>query len=166
MFRIRLTSFVPAVFLAAVLTGCCCSHGNPPECTSSCSSEKPESRTSFELVRENRAACSIVLPAGAPKAVAEAVENFNETLKTITGTALPTVKESPEGNRIVLEIHPVKSLKTADNFLVDFPDGRTMRIGGTDVSIQWAFNHIIREFAHAEWLMPENCGLSYAPMKD
>ena len=166
MFRIRLTSFVPAVFLAAVLTGCCCSHGNPPECTSSCSSEKPESRTSFELVRENRAACSIVLPDGAPKAVAEAVENFNETLKTITGTALPTVKESPEGNRIVLEIHPVKSLKTADNFLVDFPDGRTMRIGGTDVSIQWAFNHIIREFAHAEWLMPENCGLSYAPMKD
>ena len=146
-----------SVFLASVLAGCC----SAPVCE-----EAGESAKEFSLVRENQAVCTIVLPEDAPKAVMEAVENFNEALKTITGTSLPTVKESPEGNRIVLDVQPVTSLKTADNFFIDFPDKRTMRIRGTDVSIQWAFNHIIREFAGAEWLMPENCGLSYTPMKD
>ena len=165
MLRIRLISLVPAVILSALLAGCCCPHENTPECAP-VSEEKPEGRNVFELVRENRAACSIVLPDEAPKAVAEAVENFNETLKTITGTALPTVKESPSGSRILLDVRPVKSLKTADNFVIDFPDGRTMRIEGTEVSIQWAFNHILREFAGAEWLMPEDCGLSYTPLNE
>ena len=157
MFRIRLISLVPAVFLSVVLAGCC----SDPIC-----GDAEESVKDFSLVRENQAVCTVVLPDGAPKKVAEAVENFNDTLKTITGTSLPTVKESPSGSRIVLDIHPVKSLRTADNFVIDFPDERTMRIEGTEFSIQWAFNHIIREFANAEWLMPEECGLSYTPMNE
>ena len=124
------------------------------------------SGSDFALVRNNQPQCFILLPADASKNIVTAVGHFNETLKTITGTQLPTVHKEAHGNRIVLDVKPVKSLKTADNFTIVFPDRRTMKIEGTEYSIQWAFNHIIREFAKAEWLMPESCGLSYTPMKD
>ena len=120
----------------------------------------------FTLVRGNRAQSAIVLPADAPKAVGAAVGHFNQTLKKITGTALPVVRQAASGNRIVFKLRKIDSLKTADNFTITFPDSRTMQIEGTEVSVQWAFNHIIREFAKAEWVLPENCGLSYTPMKD
>ena len=41
-----------------------------------------------------------------------------------------------------------------------------MQIEWTEVSVQWVFNHIIREFAKAEWILPESCGLSFTPQKD
>ncbi len=120
----------------------------------------------FALIQENRAKCTIVLPANASPAVVKAAANFNRTLKTITGTSLPTVKKETAGNRIVFSLRKIESLLTADNFTIVFPDSRTMKIEGTDTSVQWAFNHIIREFAKAEWILPEECGLSYTPLKD
>ncbi len=120
----------------------------------------------FELVRGNRAKSTIVLPADAPKNVTEAVGRFNQTLKTIMETALPVVQKETSGNRIVLAVRKTDSLMTADNYAITFPDSRTMKIEGTEYSVQWAFNHIIREFAKAEWVLPESCGLSYTPMKD
>ena len=120
----------------------------------------------FALVRDNRPESAVVLSADAPPAVAEAVDNFNRTLKTITGTALPVVRHDPAGSRIVLAVRKADSLMTADHFSITFPDSRTMKIEGTEYSVQWAFNHLIREFAKAEWVMPESCGLSYTPMKD
>ena len=128
--------------------------------------EKPEIERSFALVQENQAVCSIVLPDDAPKAVSAAVSSFNETLKSITGAALPVSKADVPGSRIVLEVRPVTSLKTADNFAITFPDERTMKIEGTEISVQWAFNHLIRAFTGAEWILPENCGLSYTPMTE
>ena len=124
------------------------------------------SAADFTLVRGNRAQSAIVLPADAPKAVGTAVEHFNQTLKTITGTALPVVKSAASGNRIVFKLRKTDSLMTADHYAITFPDSRTMKIEGTEYSVQWAFNHIIREFAKAEWVLPESCGLSYTPMKD
>ena len=145
------------LFLASLLAGCC----SAPVCE-----EAGENAKEFALVRENQAVCTVLHPEDAPKAVVSAVENFNETLEIITKTKLPVSKTDVPGNRIVLDVQPVTSLKTADNFEITFPDDRTMRIEGTDVSIQWAFNHIIREFAKAEWIMPENCGLSYTPLQN
>ena len=120
----------------------------------------------FTLVKGNQAKCSLVLPADAPSAVVRAALNFNSTLKTITGTTLPVVRKDTDGNRIVLSLKEPESLLTADNFAIRFPDERTLEIEGTNASVQWAFNHIIREFAGAEWVLPENCGLSYTPMKE
>ena len=165
MFRIHLISLVPAVILSVLPAGCCGPHKNARECAPVCE-EKQESRNVFELVRENRAVCSVVLPDEAPKTVAGAVEKFNKTLKNITGTTLPTAKEDVPGNRIVFSLRETDSLLTADNYTIRFPDPRTMEIEGTEDSIQWAFNHIIREFAKAEWILPEECGLSYTALKD
>ena len=120
----------------------------------------------FELVRGNQAQSTIVLLADAPKKVAEAVGHFNRTLKTITGTSLPVAQKETAGNRIVLAIRKMDSLMTADHYAITFPDSRTMKIEGTEYSVQWAFNHIIRKYAKAEWVLPESCGLSYTPMKD
>ena len=145
------------LFLASLLAGCC----SAPVCE-----EAGENAKEFALVRENQAVCTVLHPEDAPKAVVSAVENFNETLEIITKTKLPVSKTDVPGNRIVLDVQPVTALKTADNFEITFPDDRTMRIGGTYDSVQWAFNHIIREFAKAEWILPETCGLSYTPMKD
>ena len=165
MFQTKMKSLVPAVILSAVLAGCCCPHGGAPECAPSCK-ENSKSRSSFELVRENRAACSVVLPANASLEILKAVANFNLSLKKITGAELPAVKEEAAGNRIVLVLRRQDSLWTADNFTIRFPDERTLEIEGTEASVQWAFNHILREFAGAEWILPEECGLSYTPMKD
>ena len=124
------------------------------------------SAADFALVRGNQAQSAIVLPAGSPKAVGTAIGHFNQTLKTITGATLPVVKQAASGNRVIFKLRKIDSLKTADNFTITFPDNRTMQIEGTEVSVQWAFNHIIREFAKAEWVLPESCGLSYTPLKD
>ena len=147
-----------SVFLASVMAGCCSAPA--------CSEPREKEIKSFALVRSNQAECTVILPDGVPGEAAEAVEKFNDTLKTITGAMLPVSREDVSGNRILLNIRKADSLRTADNFTIDFPDGRTMRIEGTEYSVQWAFNHIIREFAHAEWILPESCGLSYTPMKD
>ena len=121
----------------------------------------------FPLIRDRKAACSIVLPgtADAP-AVAGAARRFNETLKIITGAVIPITKEDVPGNRITFVLKKPDSLLTIDNFAITFPDAQTMQIEGTAASVQWAFNHIIREFAKAEWILPESCGLSYTPMTD
>ena len=120
----------------------------------------------FTLVEGNQAKSVILLPGKSPDAVAAAVGNFNRTLETVTGTQLPVVQNDTPGNRIVLTVRKVDSLETADNFIISFPDRRTMCIEGTEVSVQWAFNHLIREYAGAEWILPVRCGLSYTPMKD
>lgn len=120
----------------------------------------------FTIVKENQAKSTIVLPDNAPKTVIASIGNFNRTLKTITGTSLPVVRKETAGNRIVFKLRKTDSLKTADNFTITFPDSRTMCIEGTEFSVQWALNHIIRKFAKAEWVLPESCGLSYTPMKD
>ena len=126
----------------------------------------PITGNDFVLVRDHKAECSIVLPKASRDKAADAARRFNQTLKTITGTSLPVVKQAASGNRIVFKLRKTDSLKTTDNFTITFPDSRTMQIEGTEVSVQWAFNHIIREFAKADWVLPESCGLSYTPMKD
>ncbi|MBO4491302.1 MAG: DUF4838 domain-containing protein [Lentisphaeria bacterium] len=120
----------------------------------------------FTLVRNNQPKASIVCGEDSSAPVKTAVANFNDTLNTITGTRLPVVPDGAEGNRIKLVVRKPESLHTADNFTIRFPDERTMEIEGTEHSVQWAFNHIIREFAKAEWVLPEECGLSYTPLKD
>ena len=120
----------------------------------------------FALVRNNQPKASIVCGDDLAAPVKTAVTNFNNTLNTITGTRLPVVPDRAEGNRITFVVRKQESLHTADNFTIRFPDERTMEIEGTEHSVQWAFNHIIREYAKAEWVLPEECGLSYTPLKD
>ena len=120
----------------------------------------------FFVVRGNQADCSILLPEKSPNPIISAVHRFNQTLKTITGAQLPVITEDAPGRRITFLIRKLDSLKTADNFAITFPDERTMRIEGTEYSVEWALNHIIRVFAGAEWLFPESCGLSYTPLND
>ena len=120
----------------------------------------------FVLVRDKRPQCTIIMPEKPPKTVSLAVLRFNRALKTITGTALPVVKRDVPGNRITLAVRKPDSLLTLDDYTISFPDARTLRIEGSTASVQWAFNHIIREFAKAEWILIESCGLSYIPMKD
>ena len=120
----------------------------------------------FTLVQNNQPKASIVCGESLSAPVKTAVTNFNDTLKTITGTALQVVPDGADGNRITLVVRKPESLHTADDFTIRFPDERTMEIEGTENSVQWAFNHIIREFAGAEWILPEECGLSYTPLKN
>ena len=94
----------------------------PAEEAASQCREEPAVERVFTLVQENRASCSLILPADASPAMVKAVSNFGKTLKTITGADLPVVRDEVSGNRIVLEIRPVKSLKTADDFVITFPD--------------------------------------------
>ena len=126
----------------------------------------PVRAADFVLVQNNQPKAAIVCGEDQSAPVKTAVENFNDALNTITGTRLPIIPDGAEGNRITLIVRKPDSLLTADNFTIRFPDERTMEIEGTEVSIQWAFNHIIREFAGAEWILPEECGLSYTPLKD
>lgn len=120
----------------------------------------------FELVKDRQAKCSIVLPEKSKNLVSGAAWRFNQALKTITGTTLPVVKNDVPGNRIMFSIREPDSLMTIDNYTITFPDSRTMLVECTGASALWAFNHIIREFAKADWILPETCGLSYTPMKN
>ena len=120
----------------------------------------------FTLVQNNQPKASIVCGERLSAPVKTAVTNFNDMLKTITGTALQVVPDGADGNRITFVVRKPESLHTADDFTIRFPDERTMEIEGTENSVQWAFNHIIREFAGAEWILPEECGLSYTPLKN
>ena len=120
----------------------------------------------FALVKNHQPECSILLPEKENGKIAAAAAHFNEDLKTITGAALPIVRDDPQGNRITFVIRKPDSLWTMDNYTLTFPDPRTLQIEGTENSVQWAFNHILREYAKAEWILPENCGLSYTPMED
>ena len=119
----------------------------------------------FHLVENQHPAASIVLMEKASDSIKKSIENFNLTLKTITGTDLPVVRET-SGNQILFSVKKINSLNTADHFTISFPDSRTMLIECTEISIQWAFNHLIREYAKAEWILPESCGLSYTPMQN
>ena len=122
----------------------------------------------FALVQNRQPKCSIVLPekeTGSGTLGTE-VWYFNQTLKTITGATLPVVRKDPAGNRITFVIRKPDSLLTVDNYTLSFPDSRTLQIEATKDSVKWAFNHIIREFAKAEWILPETCGLSYTPLND
>ena len=121
----------------------------------------------FPLVKDHEAQSCFLLDRDAPKEIPEAIGHFNQALKTITGTALPTMRDKDvPGNRIIFAIRKAESLMTGDNFAITFPDARTLRIECDASAVQWALSHIIRKFANAEWILQEECGLSYTPMAD
>ncbi len=118
----------------------------------------------FELIADGRPTASVVIPQNAPSQLKTAVSNFNTALKKVCGSALPVVMEKSNGRNIRFSIRKNNSLLTTDHFEIAFPDQNTLLISGTLESAQWAMNHILRHYAGVEWILPEECGMSYTPM--
>ena len=119
----------------------------------------------FVLIRDGKPQCVIQPAPKSPREVYVAVSRFNQMLKTITGSTLPVHGRKTTLNRITFRLKPAKKQTELDHFTITFPDPKTMEIQATKISVQWAFNHLLRKYANAEWVMIESCGLSYTPMK-
>ena len=119
----------------------------------------------FVLIRDGKPQCVIQPEPKCPREVYVAVSRFNQMLKTITGSTLPVHGRKTTLNRITFRLKPAKKQTELDHFTITFPDPKTMEIQATKISVQWAFNHLLRKYANAEWVMIESCGLSYTPMK-
>ena len=120
----------------------------------------------FALVLKGKSVCSFEIARNSPKELYRAVNHFNSALQKITGCRLKYSSKVTGGGKIVFALQKMKDLRRADQYEISFPDKNTLLIRGTLYSVQWALNDLIRTAAGAEWILPENCGLSYKPMKD
>lgn len=121
----------------------------------------PPAEDVFRIFREGRPNAAIELP-GAE--YAERINQFNQILRRVCGNALPVCSPGqtpPRQQRIVFQIIRNSPPLEDDRFMLDFPDRATLRITCTDVSLQWALNMLLEEYAGVRWLFPERCGLSY-----
>lgn len=93
------------------------------------------------------------------------IKAFNRYLELVYGKPLPLVvsgNASADRQKIIFKITRTSVLEDNDKFKIEFPDPRTMRITCTNVSLQWALNYLLEEYAGIRWLFPEECGLSHS----
>ncbi|MBO5725251.1 MAG: DUF4838 domain-containing protein, partial [Lentisphaeria bacterium] len=120
----------------------------------------------FALVLNGKGVCRFEIRKNSPADLYRAVNRFNGALKKITGVGLSYSSHIPKGRKITFSVQKLTDLRSADHYEITFPDKDTMLVKGTLASIQWALNDLIRSTTHAEWILPENCGLSYTEMKE
>ena len=118
------------------------------------------SAADFTLIRQGRPAAVIVKPADS-KAADNAVADFNDGVKRCSGNPLPVSAGADAGkNRIVIELVKLP-LPESDRFTIAFPDARTMKITATELSLRWAFNHILEEHFGCRFLFQVSRDLPY-----
>ena len=99
----------------------------------------------FNLVEDGQARTTLVVPGDASSALRANIETFNQELAKSAGTALPVAKDAPaEGNRIEFALEKRPFIERA-KYEITFPDDKTMRITGGEVSIRWALNHLLEK---------------------
>ena len=107
-----------------------------------------DAKERFVFVEGGLPVCAIEVP-GVALVDADAAFFTNEVF-LCTGAAIPilcsceTDSAGTVRGRIVFEVHKT-DLFHEDDYSVDFPDDRTMRISGSDMSCRWALNRILEE---------------------
>ena len=102
----------------------------------------------FGFVDGGRPIC-VIESSGVLQIDADAAFFTNEVF-LCTGAAIPilrpgeTVSAEAARGRIVFEVRKA-NLFHEDDYAVDFPDERTMRISGSDMSCRWAMNRVLEE---------------------
>lgn len=101
---------------------------------------------------------------------AKDLASFQSILKKVYGKTLPVVKNAKEakGKKLIsFQIKKDFDPRTNDRFSFTFaPNGKSMTVKATQVSIVWAFNHILEEGAGVKFLFPEECGTAYTAKKE
>ncbi len=114
----------------------------------------------FLIIENSSPAAAIVLPDGASGQLVRNIEIFNNELAESSGARLPVAKAPPSGgNRIEFEVID-SGFKDRGSYGITFPDSRTLRITGTDVSARWALNYLLEE-AGIRYLYPGRFGAYY-----
>ena len=105
----------------------------------------------FVLFKDGKPAAELVMPKQAGKTFKEAVTFFSGELSRCTGSGLPQ-KSVPSGKlgRITFKLHD-RPLAEIDAFSITFPDGKTMQIEGTELSVRHAFNHLLEKHVGIRW---------------
>ena len=93
----------------------------------------------FTLIRNGRPVCGFV-PSGTAQVDADAAF-FTNALARIAGAPAAQAE-----TRLVFRVEE-RGLLEEDDWSVDFPDARTLRITGTDMSCRWALNEILEKDA-------------------
>lgn len=115
----------------------------------------------FVLVKDGNPQVSILNPGEAYK---NKLKLFNEDLAETTGTQL-TVTDKKQSAQLRFAIKNDTHPLTNDNFTVSFPKKQVMLVECTPVSIQWALNWILEEYAGVHYLFNATCGKSHTPVK-
>ncbi|MBR4674614.1 MAG: DUF4838 domain-containing protein [Victivallales bacterium] len=108
----------------------------------------------FPLFLDGKPAAALVMPETAGETFQKAVSFFNDELSRCTGAKLPQFSESVENlGRITFKLHD-RPQTEIDAFSITFPDQNTLQIEGTELSVRWAFNHILEKHADIRWFFP------------
>jgi len=119
-------------------------------------SARPMPPQSFALVTAGRP--SAVIVATGNKTVDEDIAFFTNAVRRISGTG-PEVRRSrsevevKNGENVILFEIEKRPITEEDRYEISFPDERTMRIVGTELSCRWALNALL-EAAGAVFCMP------------
>lgn len=88
------------------------------------------------------------------KKVASGVEFFNDAVYRCTGHTFP-IEAVPDKNTNNIIFNIVKRpLERSDEYTIDFPDKKTLRITGTDEAVTAAFNLILENYFNCRFLFP------------
>ena len=104
----------------------------------------------FSLIRDGKPDADILHSAS--KQVTARIAFFNDAVYRCTGTTLPVVQKA-EKNRNTIVINLVnRPVESNDEYTIDFPDKRTMRITATEHSVSAAFCHLLEEYFGVRFL--------------
>ena len=107
----------------------------------------------FQLVKDG-APAAVFIQSSLPL---RHVEAFNQYLKECSGTILPIEKQGGGKNEIRFKIEK-RSMENEDDFSIEFPEKNVMLITGSEISVRWALNRILEDFAGVRFVFPGKNG--------
>jgi len=131
--------------------------------------ESPE-KNDCVLIRDGKPAATFVVATDQEKAssaksgfsISDSIKDFNEDLKECTaGVELPVANKDDGKTPVIRFALESRPLPDEDRFSIAFPDSRTMLITGTPLSIRWALNHILEQFAGVRYLARSKNGAHF-----
>ncbi len=109
----------------------------------------------FQLVKDRKPAAVFI---SSPSVPLRHIDAFNQFLKECSGTALPVEKQGIGGkNEIRFNIEK-RSMENEDDFSIAFPEKNVMLITGSEISVRWALNRILEDFAGVRFVFPGKNG--------
>lgn len=121
-----------------------------------------KAENAFAVVRDGASQVVAVVP-DYPEGLSD-VSFFTNAVFRCTGASLLIAESCSEvkggENRIVFQVEK-RPLLTEDDWRIDFPDDKTLRITGTDKSCRWAINWILEEQFGCCFCFPGKRGTYY-----
>lgn len=117
----------------------------------------------FQIVKDRKPSAVFILSPSVPP---RHIEAFNKFLLECSGAALPVEKQSVAGkNEIRFKIEK-RSIENEDDFSIAFPEKNVMLITASEISVRWALNRILEDFAGVRFVFPGKNGTHCPKISD